>query len=393
MLAGLLFATHDAEDRPGTLAATLPFGGLTLIEYQARLLAALGASQIIVVVQRLTPELLGALARIGRRGVAVDAVRGANEAAAKLHPLARVLMLADGLVTTTAIVGPLAGEGGDALLVADGSRAAGGFERLGGSMVWAGAARLLPARIAEVAAMPRDYDVQSALLRVAAQAGAAQVPLADREASAGHGIERSGAALDARGRAVMAATLSARHGWFERWVVAPVSRPLLGEMMQRRLPTGMLAGVSGVSGIIGLLALFFGQSVIGMPAALIATIAAAAGRTIAWLRDETMLGRGFDIAMLALPALAALLLGLSVDRFAGGETGLVLALALIVAGALDFRAADESMRADWQGGPGALLTVATVFAVIGWPLTGLAAAGGYAAASLAAAIETLRRDI
>ena len=61
MLAGLLFATHDADDRPGALTATLPFGGLTLIEYQARLLIAAGASQIVVIVARLTPELLGAL--------------------------------------------------------------------------------------------------------------------------------------------------------------------------------------------------------------------------------------------------------------------------------------------------------------------------------------------
>ena len=72
MLAGLLFAIAEAEDRPGRLAATLPFGGLTLIEYQARSLIAAGAAQLIVVVARMTPELLGALNRIGRRGVAVE---------------------------------------------------------------------------------------------------------------------------------------------------------------------------------------------------------------------------------------------------------------------------------------------------------------------------------
>ena len=93
MLAGLIFATDDADDRPDALAATLPFGGMTLIEYQARLLIAAGASQIIILVSRLTPELLGAVARIGKRGVTVDAVRHASEAAEKLHPLARVLML------------------------------------------------------------------------------------------------------------------------------------------------------------------------------------------------------------------------------------------------------------------------------------------------------------
>ena len=55
MLAGLLFAVHDAADRPDALTATLPLGGTTLIEHQARLLVELGASHLVVVVTRLTP--------------------------------------------------------------------------------------------------------------------------------------------------------------------------------------------------------------------------------------------------------------------------------------------------------------------------------------------------
>ena len=60
MLAGLLFAIRDAEDRPDRLAATLPFAGTTLIEYQARLLVAAGASQIVVT--NRSPEKAEALA-------------------------------------------------------------------------------------------------------------------------------------------------------------------------------------------------------------------------------------------------------------------------------------------------------------------------------------------
>jgi hypothetical protein len=392
MLAGLLFATHDAEDRAGTLAATLPFGGLTLIEYQARLLVTLGASQVIVVVQRLTPELLGALARIGRRGVTVDAVRSAGEAVAKLHPLARVLMLADGLVTTDAAVAPLASEGGDALLTVDAAQAPRGLERLGGSATWAGAARLTPERVAEVAAMPRDYDMQSALVRVAAQAHAQQLMLAPGEAASGHGIERSAAALDARGREVMAGTLARRSGWFDRWIVAPIARPLLGEMMRRTAPTLALAGLAGVLGAGGLVALKAGFPRLGMVASLFATIVAAAGATIAWLRDEDGFARGFGIALFLVPALAVLLLGRGVDATAGERTGVVLAAALIVLAGLDARAGDGRRRADWQGGPGAYLTLATASTLLGWPLTGLTLAAGYAAGSLAASIETLRRN-
>jgi hypothetical protein len=391
MLAGLLFATHDAEDRPGTLAATLPFGGLTLIEYQARLLVSLGASQLIVVVQRLTPELLGALARIGRRGASVDAVRSASEAVAKLHPLARVLMLGDGLVTTAAAIGPLAAEGGDALLTLDVAQAPSSLERLGATVVWAGAGRLQIDRIAEVAAMPRDYDMQSALVRVAAQARAQHLMLPPGEASTGHGVERSAAALDARGREVMSATLARRHGWFERWIVAPLARPLLAAMMRSSIPTAALAGVAGAVGVGSLVALDFGYSLLGVVGSLLATMAVSAGSTIAWMRDETLLRRGFAIAEGLFPALAVLLLGHGIDAMIGGSLGLVLALGLILLAALDARAGQGQGRADWQGGPGAFLAVAALPTLLGWPLTGLAIAAGYAAGSLAAAIEMLRR--
>lgn len=391
MLAGLLFATHDAEDRAGTLAATLPFGGLTLIEYQARLLVSLGASQIIVVVQRLTPELLGALARIGRRSVSVDAVRGAAEAAAKLHPLARILMLADGLVTTRAAVEALAAEGGDALLTQDAAHAPRGLERLEGSTVWAGAARLQPARLAEVAAMPRDYDMQSALVRVAAQAHAQCLMLPPGDAFAGHGIERSASALDVRGREVMASTLALRPGWFDRWIVAPLARPLLGEMMRRSLPTLVPAVIAGVTGLGGLLGLDLGFARLGVAMAVAATIAASAGATIAWLRDESSFARGFGVATLAIPVAAVLLLGHAADRVSGGSTGVVLAVGLAVLAGLDVRAGHDRRRAAWQGGPGAYLLVTAVAVLAGWPALGLALAAGYAAGSLAAAIETLRR--
>ena len=132
MLAGLLLALQDADDRPGVLTATLPFGGLTLVEFQARLLIAAGASQIVVIAARLSPELLGALSRIGRRGVAVDTVRSAAEAAEKLHPLAKVVMLADGLTASAATVAAMAANDmRDTLLVVPDDQDGSGFERVG----------------------------------------------------------------------------------------------------------------------------------------------------------------------------------------------------------------------------------------------------------------------
>ncbi len=119
MLAGLIFATEDAESHGEGLAATLPFGGMTLVEYQARLLIAAGVTHLLVAVSRVTPALLGSVARVERRGITVDVVRSAEEAAAKAHPLADVIVIADALVTTDTVVTAMAGERADTILVTE----------------------------------------------------------------------------------------------------------------------------------------------------------------------------------------------------------------------------------------------------------------------------------
>ena len=391
MIAGLLFATHDAEDRAGALTATLPFGGVTLIEYQARLLMQAGAGQIIVVVSRLVPELLGAIARIGKRGVTVDTVRSAAEAAAKIHPLSRVLVLADGLVTTEAVIAPLAREGADTLLVVDEADAPATFERVGGRAAWAGVARLEPQRLTEVATLPRDYDLQSALLRVAAQARAQHLLLTDRELKQGHGIEHRAAALDLRGDAVMASALSGRRAWFDRWIVAPLARIVMPRLTRGAVPTVPVAVGAAALAVLGVIAIGWGHGGIGVMLMLAGTIAAAIAAALAWLRDELRLGRALAIGVMVLPAAGLLLYGRAIDHASGEISGGLLALFAVMAAGLAERAADEHHRRRWWGTSPGYLTVLLPFALTGWPMTGLSAVALYASATLAHAIEILRR--
>ncbi|PAX09330.1 hypothetical protein [Sphingomonas lenta] len=386
MLAGLLFAINDAEDRPDRLAATLPFAGATLIEYQARLLAAAGASQIVVAVARLTPDLLGAISRIGKRGLAVDAVRTAAEAAEKLHPLARVIVLADGLVTTENVLRPLAGEGGDTLLVVGEDEAGPDFERIGGKLAWAGAARVTVPRIRDVARMPRDYDLQSALLRAGVQAGAAHLLLPPTAKAEGHGLEHRAAALEARGRTVLQAAMSGARGWFDRWVVAPVGRLLLPALVTRGIPTAGAALAGALLGAGGLAAIYADLHAVGLLAALGSTIAFALGGTLADLRDEAALARGQAIARAVLPALALLLLAWTLGRWSGEGTAIVAAISLVLFGVLVERAAAGVERPLWWASPGAYLLITLAATLAGAPVTGLLAAELYAAATLYDAI-------
>jgi hypothetical protein len=390
MLAGLLFATADASDRHDTLAATLPVGGVTLIEFQARLLIAAGASQIIVVVSRLTPELLGAINRLGRRGIAVDAVRGPAEVLAKLHPLARVMWLADGLMTTSVMVEAMRDRDRDTLLVAPTGDE---LERIGPNAVWAGIATIDPQRIADVVKLPADYDFASSLLRVIAQRGAEQLPLPETAVREGHGVQRDSRALAAKGRAALVAALGTRTNWVDRFLVAPLAKLALPPLVARGVPPIALAGLGGVFGVGGLAAIAIGWPASGMAAIVLALALLALADVLVWLRDERALGAALRWSTPAAVALATLLLGQRVGFLAASATPLLLALTTVLAGALAERAAGVVTRPWWWAVPAAYPLILLPAVLIGYPVWGLAAAASYAAVTLGFGVEALRARI
>lgn len=392
MLTGLIFATEDASDRPDQLSATLPFGGATLIEFQARLLVTAGAAHLLVVVERLTPELLGAINRIARRGIAVDTVRTAREAEEKLHPLARLLVLADGLVTTEGVIALLADEDGDVLLVTGDAAALPGLERVGADAIWAGVARISVARVAEVAALPKEYDFASTLLRVTAQSGATQVPLPSGAIAAGHGVEHDSRRLKVRNDAVVAAHVAGRGAWIDRYVQGPVARQVLPLLIGRNVSAMTLGGGAGLVLAIGLILIAWRWTGVGMPLVILANFGFMLGGVLAWMRDDLDQARIQSGGILAGSGVAALLLGRGLSITAGSASAFILSLALVVLAGLGERAAAGRPRRRWWGTPAAYPLLLLPFCWAGFGIIGLGIGAAYAALSLGAAIEALRRQ-
>jgi hypothetical protein len=150
----------------------------------------------------------------------------------------------------------------------------------------------------------------------------------------------------------------------------------------------MAAGAAIVS-LGGLATLWAGQAAVGLLLALLGVIAATIASSFAWLRDEELLGRMTDALTYGVPAIAAMVLGRAIDAETGELTALIVALALVVAGALGLRAAAADRPMFW-GDPSAYLLVLALGALIGWPMVGLTGAAIYATVTLALAIETLR---
>ena len=96
MALGALIGAYQ-EDESGGLRALLPLAGRTLIEYQARCLAAAGAAPLIVLVERVPPALNEAFERLRGEGIAVVPVSDGNEAASRFEAGSQLILLADGI--------------------------------------------------------------------------------------------------------------------------------------------------------------------------------------------------------------------------------------------------------------------------------------------------------
>ncbi len=387
-LCGLIFAVEEAQDRPGTLVASLPFGGMTLLEYQIRLLAGIGAEQVLVAVGKVTPQFLAAIERAGRGRLKVDIVRSAEEAAEKVLRDADVLVLADGLVTIDPVMERMAAEPHAALLVTDDSESPAAIERLDMRHCWAGIARIETRHLAHIASMPEDYDFQSALLRVAAQSGALQVPLAPGWARAGHAVERSGDGLAARNDAVLAALSDRRTLWADRWVFSRASRFVLPQMMARNIPDWAPLAIGGVVAVAALLTVLAGWEGIGTLVALLGTLGFATAASHAALRGEEPRARRIELAILCLFVLLLAATGWREFRLTGDATAPLLATGGVVLQLLAERVPVQRRR--WWANAAAQMLVLTPFALLGHATIGLAGVSLYALATLTAAIEGLR---
>jgi uncharacterized membrane protein (UPF0136 family) len=379
---------EEAGDRPGTLAATLPFGGMTLLEYQVRLLAGAGIEHVLVAVARITPQLLAAVAGAERRGVRVEVVRSAEEASEKVDPAARVIVLADGLVTTDPVIDRMVAEGAEALLVTDDPASPSAIERLDMRDSWAGIARVTGVQLGEIAQMPADYDFQSALLRVAVQAGAEHIMLHPGWASRGHVVELTEAALATRSNAVLAALTERRTSWADRWVFNRFSRLVLPELTGRGIKAWTLLAGGVLLGVTSLGAIAANWEGIGLLVSLLAVAVLATSATWAALLGETRRTQGIEIGITALFGLATVSVGASRFLTTHDWTPVVLALALVAFQLLAERIKARHRR--WWASPSAHLLLLTPFALAGYAEAGLAILAIYAFSTIFAAVETTR---
>lgn len=382
-LAALILAYQESGEPGGALRAVLPLAGRTLVERQAKLAANAGAQRILILVERVPPELLAAVDRLRAEKLVVALARSAREAAEQIDPTDAVLLVADGFLADEDQIRRIAAAPPPALLTVPDGVVDERFERIDAESRWGGLAVIDGALLAETAAMLRDWDPQSTLLRRAVQAGGRMLAVRSEAEFARIAIAERAGDLVAVRRAIVASAATGRSDWVSTYLLAPLERAAAHALMGTRLHAQVVGAAAAM--LTGLAASLFvwHHLWLGLILLLLATPLDGIADRLARLRMERGIDQGWWSALLPLLAGAALMTAsLSLSRthgwgvlaVAGATLLFVLAQRLEIGGR---RPRGESFLAERKG----MTWLVLPFAAAGFWLAAVAALAAYAVGS------------
>lgn len=326
MALGALIGAYQ-EDDLGGLRALFPLAGRTLIEYQARCAAAVGAAPIVVLVERVPLALNEAFERLKAEGLNVIPVSDGVEAASRFEAGTLVLMIADGLAPDASLLARLTEFEEPSIALVPDNEDHQAYERIDATSRWAGVALIDGHTLGSTAAMLGDWDLQSTLLRRTVQAGARRV--ASGEASGGTLLAQSSDDLAGFERRLLVASRQTRSDWASRYLLPMVEDFATERLMESKVrPEWLVLATLGLT-LAAAFAFTRGWLWPALGLLILSTPLDLIGRRLAILRltplSSTMLSR-----RLLWPAagLALLALGWWGSRHGGGWGALFAAWAV-----------------------------------------------------------------
>lgn len=231
MTVGALIGAYQ-EDDSGSLRALLPLAGRTVIEYQARAAAALGASPLVVLVERVPPELQEAFERLRSEGLNLIAVSDATDAVSRFEAGALLLLVGDGVVAPVELLSDLVEEPEPAVATLPDTDEHAMFERIDASSRWAGVALVDSHTLRATAAMLGDWDFESTLLRKSLQEGAVRRPARDGLVPL---LAQTPGELARFERELILASRGMRRDWASRYALPLVEDLATEQLMESRI--------------------------------------------------------------------------------------------------------------------------------------------------------------
>ena len=382
MALGALIGAYQ-EDDAGGLRALLPLAGRTLVEYQARCLAAAGAAPLIVLVERIPPALNEAFERLRGEGISVVAVSEGDEAASRFEAGSQLLLLADGIVPDMEDLARLLDEGDSAILTVPDDEAHIGFERIDSAHRWAGVARVDAAMLGATAALLGDWDLQSTLLRRTVQAGARLLPSSPGEGR-GPFLASGEEAMAGYERRLLVASRTAREDAVSRYLLPIVEEVATERLMETGVRPSWLVQTALVMTAAAAFCFTRGWDWAAVALLALSTPLDLVAQRLATLRLKP-LGPSMLSRRLLWPAsgLALVALGWFEARHGSGWGAMVAALsaAAFAEAARVERVGTSVSSSEWLFSRRSAIWLAIPFAVGGWWSSYLGLVALYAAAS------------
>ncbi|ARS25775.1 hypothetical protein [Sphingomonas sp. KC8] len=391
-LAALISAYHLAEEETEGLRATLPLAGRTLLEHQARLASFAGADHIVVVAERLPVALAAATERLRRAGLRVDVARDAADAADRIHPDERVLVIGDGCVAPVGLVERVAEARAPLVLTVADEPDNAVFERIDAVARWGGLMLINGAALRDTVAMLGDWDLESTLLRRTVQAGAERIDAgvqAGRRGGAAPLLVDGAAHLDGFDRDMLAGARSRGRDWPWRHIF-PAIEGIVAPPLLRRGIDPVWFSVAAVTMVIVAGILFAAGWNLTAQIALLSSgpIAAVAERLAGARLSPLRWAPAFVKARMTAAAatLAVLTAGLAADHGWGVwlVSGIILlAMAALAAERRILKHLPGGQVPSWVASLDGLIWAMAPFALVGYWFIGLAVLAVYALCSFA----------
>jgi hypothetical protein len=374
-VAALITLSGDQPETPQGYPALQRLFGQTLLERQARQLVRAGVGHIVLYAPTLPAALMHAIDRLAALDVSVDLTRTARDAANRVHPEERLIVVEGGLLLADAAINMLATGGGNMILTVPDAADPDRFERIDAQHRWAGALALDGQILRQTAGILGDWDLAPTLLRCAVQQSAERLDLAGDTAHLRLVKPLRVTELNDASRALLAGAEQPT-GLFQRWVAAPAAHRLSGLIAATGISHSVLNILSILLYLLSIVAVSISYPWIGFAIFAVAVIVQATasfvrmavlGKT-AWI-DRVLGWRGFLLGSEAIVAAARTQQGL------GDNSATVFALWF----AVQWAAVDQ-LRSRSAGVPilqfdsGAIALVLALSSAIGGLRFGLAAA-------------------
>lgn len=362
----LIIAGESGDDEGRGRAALLRLAGQSLLEYQIRVARACGAGHIVVLVDQLPAAMIAMFDRLRADGIDIDVARDARDAADRVHPEERILLLTPGLAPHRRLVEQLCACKSPTLVTLPDSPPHQIYERIDAHERWSGLALLAGQTVRETAAMLGDWSISSTLLRQALQADIARMRQETNAAVAIVDNEQAAALLST---ILVSESVDATAAPFGGAVFRPLIRRLVPWLLHKSVPIELVAALPFVIAGSAVLLAMIDWHACAFFAVLLACCTAAASRLAHDVAvRENKLGRLWHWTITGAYCVLIGHVGWAVSHSMQDWSAVILALWSL---SLLIQSVDDG-RPDWAPDvvSGSLLMLISI--AISWPMVGLA---------------------